>query len=237
MRQRIKIQRLLSIKKQKIHQQEIVRLEQEKEIKRVNGVLEGQNQERNRLAKEIHDGIGGSLAGIKLQLSQENTSLKNENIEVVINQIGSAFNELRAISHNLSFNFLKDKNLENLVNQLKIDHESRDEFELDVVVFPENSLSNLSEFIKHNLYRIIQELITNVSKHASANKVLLSFTRHEKVLNIILEDNGVGFVNKKSGGIGFKNIQERIISLNATIVFDSLLHQGTTIIIDIPTYE
>ena len=235
---KIKLQKVISLKENEINKQEIFRLEQDQELKRMNSIMEGQDLERSRLAKEIHDGIGGSLAGIKLQLSQENAELKNEKITVIINKMSAAFNELRLISHNLSFNFLKDKNLENLIYQLQIDYKNRNEFEIEVVVYPENALNNLSEFIKHNLYRIIQELITNVSKHAGANQIELNFTKHDNSLNIIFEDDGVGVETKDiKKGIGLKNIKERILSLNGTIVIESAKGRGTTVIIDIPTND
>jgi hypothetical protein len=78
-------------------------------LKRILGVVEGQDQERNRLAQDIHDGIGGALAGIKLELSQVNTSLKNNKIDQIITKMQTAFNELRLISHNLSVSSLKEK--------------------------------------------------------------------------------------------------------------------------------
>ena len=237
LRQRIKIQKNLSFKKQKIHNQEIVRLEQEKELKRIIGVLEGQDTERNRLAKDIHDGIGGSLAGIKLQLSQENEVLKNEKINLIIDKMTNSFNELRSISHNLSDNFLNDKSLEYLIHQLILDYKNRNEFNIDVVIYPDDCLNSLSQTIKKNLYRAIQELLANVSKHANANQVIISFTRHEKTINVILEDNGLGFDNDKEKGIGLKNTSERISSLNGIIEIESNKGMGTTIVIDIPINE
>ena len=237
LRHRINTQRVINLKENKIHRQEIIRLEQEQELKRINGILEGQGLERNRLAQEIHDGIGGSLAGIKLQLSQANTKLRDEKIDAIVNQIGAAFNELRSISHNLSFNFLKDKNLERMLHQLKIDYEERIEFKMEICVFPENALDMLPDSIKHQVYRIVQELITNVSRHANAQQVLLNFTKHDELLNIIVEDDGVGFVVGSAQGIGFKNIHERLSALNGTIIIESVVGNGTTILIDIPMHE
>ena len=237
LRQRIKIQKILSFKKQKIYNQEIIRLEQEKELKRINGILEGQDIERNRFAKEIHDGIGGSLAGIKLQLSLENEVIKNEKIDIIINNMANSFNELRSISHNLSDNFMQDKSLDVLVYQLTNEYKNRGEFEIEMAIYPQECLNLVLENIKKNIYRIVQELFANISKHATASKVSLSFTKHKNILNIILEDDGVGFKNQKEYGIGLKNIIERISSLNGFIKIESDIGLGTTIIMDIPVYE
>lgn len=236
-RYRMKLQRIISNKENKIYKQDLLRLEQERELNKINGILEGQDQERNRLAIEIHDGIGGSLAGIKLQLSHENTLLKNEKIDTIINQMTNTFNELRSISHNLSHNFLNDNNLESLIYQLTIEYQNRNELDVEVTIFPEDSLNSLSNYIKHNVYRIIQELLTNVVKHAKASRVLINFTKHKKTLNIIFEDDGIGFENNNTKGIGLKNCSERINSLKGYIVLESNLGKGTTIIIDIPTNE
>ncbi|WP_395052599.1 sensor histidine kinase [Flavobacterium sp.] len=237
LRQRIKIQKILSFKRQKIYNQEIVRLEQEKELKRINGILEGQELERKRLAIEIHDGIGGTLAGIKLQLSQENSLIKNKKIDVVINKMSIAFSELRAISHNLNYDYLKNKNLEILIHQLAKEYNNRKQFKVNVSIFPENSLELLSNISKHTIYRIIQELLTNVFKHAKANQVTISFTSHINNLNIIFEDDGVGFKKNKVDGMGIKNCKERILSLNGKLIIESSKGIGTTLIMDIPTNE
>ncbi len=138
------------------------------ELKRVTGVVEGQDHERSRLSKEIHDGIGASLAGIKLELSQINSKLKNENLEVIENKMAIAFNELRLISHNLRPLFLKENDLEKRIYQLIQDWEQTKEFKIEFIVFPENSLNNLKDNISYNVFRCIQELLVNVSRHAKA---------------------------------------------------------------------
>ena len=234
-KQRIRTQKTLARNQHKMHQQEIVQLENEKELRRITGVLQGQEQEKNRLAKEIHDGIGGTLAGIKMQLSQENEELRSSSIQNIVGQIGEAFQELRIISHNLSSNFIENKSLEDLLIQLKYGFEKRKEFEVEIVVFPENTLHSLSMSLKSNLYRIIQELFSNVSKHAQANQVIISFTQHQDALNIMFEDNGQGFEVASSNGIGFSNIKERVANLGGQITIESNIGTGTTIIIELPT--
>jgi two-component system, NarL family, sensor kinase len=231
---RLHIQRLISIKEKKIQQQAVVRLQNEQELKRISGIIEGQDRERNRLAKEIHDGIGASLAGIKLQLSQVNTSLKNENLKKIESQLGTAFTELRLVSHNLSSNFLNNTNLQNLIDELIVEYKSRDEFAIEFLVFPENSLGLLSYTLKHQLYRIVQELLANVSKHALAKNVAITITNHDAMLNMIFEDDGKGFSEDTSYGIGLKNIKERIKDLNGKLIVESKPNQGSSFIFDIP---
>ncbi len=233
-RQRIKTQKLILEKEQLIHEQETERLQQEQELKWIKGVVEGQDQERNRVAKEIHDGIGGALAGIKLELTQYNSELKSKKIDAVVSKMAKAFADLRLISHNLSLNSLKDKDLESLFMELKSDYEKRGEFQVEIVVFPPHSINRIKDAVKHQIYRVIQELLNNVSKHAMAKNVFLNFTKHEDYFNIIVEDDGCGFNSESKKGIGLNNIAERLSIIDADFNIESTLGRGTTITIDIP---
>jgi signal transduction histidine kinase len=188
------------------------------------------------LAQDIHDGIGGALAGIKLELSQVNTSLKNNKIDQIITKMQTAFNELRLISHNLSVSSLKEKEFDFLLNKLKEEYKSRGEFDTEIIIFPENEMNAISHNTRYQLFRVIQELFTNTSKHAKASKVVLSCTVFDEQINVIFEDNGSGFDCSKETGIGLRNIEERLSVINGTIVIESNKGIGTTIIIDIPRY-
>ena len=85
-----------------------------------------------------------------------------------------------------------------------------------------------------SLYRVVQEIISNVLKHARATVVEVNLTRNHDSLNILIEDNGIGFdPSKSTGGLGLKSIESRVESLNGTIVFDSAPGRGTTVSIDI----
>lgn len=232
-RQRIKTQKLILEKEHLIHEQETERMQQEQELKWIKGVVEGQDQERNRVAKEIHDGIGGALAGIKLELAQYNSELKSKKIDSIVTKMSKAFADLRLISHNLSLNSLKDKNLESLFIDLKNDYEQRGEFKVEIVVFPPDSINRMKEVVKHQIYRVIQELLNNVSKHAKAKTVFLNFTRHDDFFNIIVEDDGCGFNSESKKGIGLNNIAERLLFIDAVFNIESST-KGTTVTIDIP---
>lgn len=232
---RIKTQKLIRQKENTIFEQEKKQLQKEQELKRILGVLQGQDQERNRLAKEIHDGVGGKLAGIKLHLSQINSMINNQKIHEIITSISNVFQELRAISHNLSQNHIGQQKLTVLLQEVIREYEERNEFQIELVVFPAEGLDQLSQETKHNIYRIMQELLANISKHAQAKNVLINITKHDDFLNIILEDDGKGFVNTEEKGIGIKNIEERLTTINGKIQIESTPNKGSTILIDIPT--
>jgi two-component system, NarL family, sensor kinase len=233
--QRIKTQKIISAKENLLFLEEKKRLQSEQELKRITGVLEGQEQERNRVAQEIHDGVGGKLAGIKLQLSQINAAINSEPITAITNHLGDLFGELRSISHNMSLNFIQNKGLELLLQELAQEYEARKEFKVDLIVFPVASLNDVSVTMKHQLYRIVQELLTNISKHARAKNVNVNITNYQDNLNLILEDDGCGFDTKITKGIGLKNIEERLLTINGKITIESTKGKGSTVIIDIST--
>lgn len=233
-RNRIKLQKIISQKENELFVQEKVKLQQEQELKRIIGHVEGQDIERNRIAKEIHDGIGGELAGIKLNLSQINDEIKNEKISTIIKQLATLFSELRNISHNLSSNLLKNKDFSKVLLELKREYEDRKEFVVEITIFPDNAFQTISINTKHQIFRIIQELLANVSKHANAKNVSIAITSYDEMINIIVEDDGKGFEENHKTGIGLKNIEERVMSLNGEITIDTKLNKGSSIIIDLP---
>jgi two-component system, NarL family, sensor kinase len=230
---RIKLQKIINENENIRFNQEKQKLQQDQEIKRMLGLVQGQDEERNRIAQEIHDGVGGSLAGIKLNLSQVNQNIKNESIKAIILQLNGLFTELRAISHNLSSNFIKNKDLSGLLFALQNDYKHRKEFAIELTIYPENSLEHLAENIKHQIYRIVQELLNNVSKHAHAKKVSISLTKHPDSLNLIVEDDGIGFDTTTQKGIGLKNIEERLKTINGTLNIETKTGKGSCFIIDI----
>jgi signal transduction histidine kinase len=233
-RNKAKVQKIINENENKIHLQEITKLEQEKEFKKVLGIIEGQDNERNRIAKEIHDGVAGDLASIKLHLFQANKLINNETVATVIKQISKTFTELRNISHNLSSNYIKNRDFTLVLIELKKEYEERNEFKINLVIFPENTFQFYSENTKHQIHRILQELLSNISKHANAKNVSISITNHNDYLNIIVQDDGKGFLEKHEKGIGLKNIEERITSIDGTITIESTIGNGSSITIDIP---
>jgi signal transduction histidine kinase len=172
------------------------------------------------------------LAGIKLLLAKENADLNNKNLDKIQDNISNLFQEIREISHNLSINNLRDKNLKDLLLDLKTIYEQRNEFSFYLYIYPENALDDLSEIKKINLYRILQELLNNISRHAKATEVELSVNRDLNDINIFITDNGVGFcMNVK--GVGLKNIQDRLEIISGEINIQSTQDKGTTVIIDL----
>ncbi|UQB70378.1 ATP-binding protein [Epilithonimonas zeae] len=216
--------------KNKLKSQQKLNLKQ-LELNRTKNLLEGQSKERNRLAKELHDGIAGSLAGINYMLDKENGALRNNNILIIQKHINTLHEEIREISHDLSNNFLEEKTFYQLINHLAKQNEDNG-IETNTLFFPENALDNISEELKTNLYRIVQELLVNIRKHAFASKTQISVTQQENFICLMIEDNGKGFNINGTKGIGLKNIEERLKVFDANLEIDTSVNNGTTIIIN-----
>ncbi len=236
---KIKIEKIKSESKQKNYENEIALIHKKKELSEIRAKYQGQNNERNRLSKEIHDGVGGSLAGLRLQLSQVNEELNSEKIEKIISQLTAIFKELRAISHNLNLNYIEETDLKKLLSDFITSYTSDNSLNIQLNIYPDDALFNINKNLKVNLYRIFQELLINTKKHANAKNIEVTITHHENFLNIIYEDDGIGFdIFKNKNGIGLNNIKERILLFNGEINIESVENSGLSVIINVPkNYE
>ena len=234
-RNRVKNQKKIRSQEKKIHLSEKERLEKENELKKIQGYIEGQEKEKNRVAIELHDGIAGGLAGVKHLLSTVNASVENQKIEKATHHIGVLTKNVRSLSHHLSSNYITNNPFTTLLSDLKNNYKSSHPFKIEITCFPNEYFYNLSNEYKHHLYRITQELLHNIAKHAQAKNVSISFVKHESYFSFIVEDDGIGFSSKeKAMGIGLKNIEERVLLLNGKMHIDSKINMGTTISIEIP---
>lgn len=142
--------------------------------------------------------------------------------------------EIREISHNMMPSSLTKFGLTSALKQFtnKINALGKIEIELQIVGFKERS----NEKIELMLYRIVQEIISNIIRHADARKVNIELVRHDAELILIVEDDGKGFdtARTENHGIGLKNIATRVEYLNGSVNFDSSIGKGTSVVIEIP---
>jgi len=201
---------------------------------------EGKNIEKQRISLELHDGVMGKLSAVRLNLYaalyKENL-IENEVFSKQIDEIQEVEKEIRTIAHDLSSKLFSDNaNFIGIVKELftKIENHSQIHFTLEVSEAVNWDLINNS--IKINLYRILQEALQNIEKYANAKNVCLTMSLIESnEINIVISDDGIGFdTNKKSNGIGIKNMKARIVELNGKFNIKSELHQGTEINLTIP---
>ncbi|TCI84783.1 ATP-binding protein [Tenacibaculum sp. M341] len=228
-RNRIKSQKIIQKQEQQLFLQEKAQLEQDQKLKHIEGYVAGEEKEKNRIAMELHDGIGGQLSGVKhFVTSLQSTEATNE----LLQNITDISKEVRLLSHSLSSNFSIQQPLTHLLQTLQ--QRYKNHFSIEISLFPETAIQKITTDQKVFLYRTIQELINNIYKYAKASSVELSITISEDI-TLIVEDNGTGFdTTNTANGIGLQNIKERVKTLHGTFEVDSVLQRGTSILIKIP---
>jgi len=210
--------------RQKLKNQEIETLKQNQEIAKLEALIDGEEKERKRIAQELHDGLNGDLSAIKYRLSTLEESglsaIDAENLTKVITMIDESCAQVRSISHNLMPSSILEYGLIESIREYCIKINNSDNFKIDFQTFGDYiALAKKNETV---IYRIIQELVTNILKHAKATEALVQFNFREEELFITVEDNGIGFdTTKISDGIGHKNIQTRVGFLNAELNVES----------------
>ena len=218
-----KKQQKLNIQINKSHQQDLLHIKNQRKYEATQAILQGEEQERQRIAQDLHDSIGGMLANIRMTISDKDLSRTDH----VIEKIDRSIAELRRISRNLMPETLKNLGLEIALKDL-CDTMSQKHLSIQFEAF------NLSEKIPFKtqmaLYRIAQESISNITKYAQATNVIVQISQHMNILNLTIEDDGIGF-NKSEMvyGLGLKNIQNRVQLINGTVDISSKIGDGTTI--------
>ncbi|KFF02225.1 tetratricopeptide repeat-containing sensor histidine kinase [Flavobacterium reichenbachii] len=231
---RLNFQKLVNAKQVEINQQEIEGILKEQELELIKASISGQDNERERISQELHDSIGGNLAAIKLQLNHLNSS-NFSNIQKISLQLDETYEQVRSLSHTLlPKKFSQNKFLEVLESYLKnISQASK--IKIALLPYPKNEINDLNEEIQIEIFKIIQELLTNTIKHAKASEVEIQLNHIENSMNVLFEDKGIGFETEKyTKGIGFINLETRITKLNGSFLIDSKIDRGTIINIEIP---
>jgi two-component system NarL family sensor kinase len=195
--------------------------------------------ERNRIAEELHDGILGKLFGTRVGLGfldiEGGESIKEKH-QLFLAELQTIEKEIREVSHRLSDNFDNTQiSFTDIVSQL-IEYKSKiGNFDYELDIDEHINWWIISEKIKVNLNRVLQEALQNIIKYAFAKKVEINFFLNNENLVLILKDDGIGFeFNKKKKGIGVKNMESRINKLNGDFNIYSKHNEGTTINIQIP---
>jgi PAS domain S-box-containing protein len=204
------------------------------QIKIRRAMIAGQEKERNHLGEELHDNINQILAGTKLYLSivgNKNEEMK-ELIKYPMELIDSSIEEIRILCHKM-VSPLKNIGLEKLIGDIikKLDETTNIKTEFIYAVHK----GILSDDLKLNIYRIIQELVNNIVKYAGAEHVKIMMQSDEKTIDITVTDDGAGFdMNKKRKGIGISNMINRVGSFNGEIKIESAAGKGCKTSISIP---
>lgn len=228
--------------RQKLQQAKIDELETEKQLTATEAVLKGEEQERTRLAKDLHDGLGGMLSGIKFSLNnmKENLIMTSDNVhafERSIDMLDSSIKEMRRVAHNMMPEILVKYGLDTALKEyceemdrngvLHVNYQSVGMHQADI-----------QQTVSITIYRIVQELLNNAIKHANAKNVLVQLHQsvQENLLAVTVEDDGNGFdaeLLQQSAGMGWLNIRNRVEFLKGRIDLQSAPGKGTSVMIEI----
>ncbi|MEQ9425330.1 MAG: sensor histidine kinase [Cyclobacteriaceae bacterium] len=206
------------------------------EINSLNAMLEGQEKERQRIAEDLHDRLGSMLAATKLHYNAIKTSNGDDvQIKKASKILDETIEETRKIAHNLASGVLSKFGLIAALNDLKATIEGSNQISMELIT--SNLDNRLSNEIEITLYRVVQELISNILKHANAHNITVQLTRHDdNTLTLMVEDDGIGFNPSaiKSDGMGLSNVKARLEKLSGHVNIDSSSGNGTTTTIEIP---
>lgn len=210
---------------------------QEERNKRVTSFIDGQEDERKRLSRELHDGIGQSLIGIKMRLEMLKLTENEKNTETlgtIKTFVNQTIQDVRRVSNNLMPSVLRDIGLKLAIQKLCDETEKNTgitiQYDADTVTkIPDDR-------IKSYIYRITQEAIHNAVKHSKATEMSIMLIQEPSKVRLIIEDNGIGFdeANIPQRGNGLYSMQERVSILHGQITISSSLGKGVYIDIRIP---
>lgn len=222
--------------KHKVDQLRITELETEKQLAATEAVLKGEEQERTRLAKDLHDGLGGMLSGIKHSFNnmKGNLVMTPDNVhafERSMDMLDNSIKELRRVAHNMMPESLLRYGLDKAMADYLADINKT-----GVINAVYQSLNLTGRTFDNTttvtIYRIVQELVNNAIKHAGAKQVLVQLFAEENNLIVNVEDDGKGFDVSKiqdAGGIGWKNIRSRVDFLKGKLDINSKEGNGTSV--------
>ena len=189
--------------------------------------MEVQDRERERISRELHDSIGGNLAAIKLQLNEEKPFLKEINA-----QIDNTYEQVRNLSHDLMPPVIRKNDFTDVIESYLHNISRVSKVPIAFSSFTKEKINQLNDKLQIEIFKIIQELITNSLKHAKASTIELQINTIDQEINIHYEDDGIGFdPEQRTTGIGLKNFESRIKNLNGQIKIDTAPNKGAIFII------
>ncbi|MFO0478718.1 MAG: tetratricopeptide repeat protein [Bacteroidota bacterium] len=236
-RNKTQAQQLLIDKNNEIHQHQIKDLLKKQQIKSIQNIIKGQEMERQRVAAELHDGVGGALAGIKMKLAHMATKVfeGKAELENISENIGNLYQEVRTISHHLTPPQFTNSAFTQVVSDLVKELKASTSISIHLDFLEEEKINQISEDLQVAVYRMIQELLKNSMNYAQCTNIEVIINKYNNELNVIVEDNGIGFdTSKKVTGIGLRNIQSRIKAFGGKFVIDSKIGRGSAFHITIP---
>lgn len=226
--------RHISLKRKKLlAEQQIIQLQQEKQLVATHALLEGETTERARLSKDLHDGLGGLLSVTKHKIANMKGSLTipDDQVEVfnsALEMLDSSITELRRVAHNLMPESLMRYGLNSAISDFcnSIDKVSYHFYGAE---------KRIDEKLEVAAFRIVNELVNNALKHANASKIDVQLVQEQERISITVYDDGRGFDPKsidRSKPGGLNNIESRVLSFNGRIDLFSAVGKGTEVSVE-----
>ncbi len=207
----------------------------DREIERLRAMMTGEEKERGRISRELHDGIGGMLTGIKMNLKaiqKQRQTLNDPNrLDDIMDMLHEMGREIHKTAHNLMPDILLKHNLPEALQLYCAQMEGADQ--LQITLQFQGDLEDLDKSLQLSIYRIVQELMQNTVKYAQAARAAIQLRRDGHNLYISVEDDGIGFDQKKGNGLGLQNIETRVGTLNGYFSIESAPGMGTTAYIEL----
>jgi two-component system, NarL family, sensor kinase len=219
------------------YQQKLKETEQQQQMQFAKALLQGEEKERKRMAGDLHDGLGGMLARVKINLSKlvthNHEPTMTTDLNKVIDQLDNSVNELRRIARNMMPESLVSLGLEAALTDM-CGSLTSDTTHINFQAF--DISTSIAKDIQSTIYRIVQELLTNAIRHAKASQIVVQCSQNESTFFITVEDNGKGFDAKAihlKNGIGLTNVKSRVDYLGGKMDIASAPGDGTTINIEL----
>ena len=191
--------------------------------------MEGEENERSRIARDLHDGIGSQLAVIKMILS----SWPEEKKKHVVSLLNETSEQVRQTAHNLMPDFIKGIELEEALTLFVESHNHNfPQLKIELQIYCKLNIADHAS--KLSIYRMLQEILQNIVNHAKASVAVIQVFEQQGKIQLLIEDNGIGFDKTKvKAGLGLSNLEARVRMLNGKIQINSSPGRGTTINIEI----
>jgi signal transduction histidine kinase len=216
--------------KRRLQEERILSLNKENEIVQLKAMMKGEEQERARLARELHDGFISQLSAIKMNFSALSSYMEQEKFVENMQMFQETIQDLRQTAHNLMPEVLLHGSLEEALQMYCERMSAAHQLNIDFQVY--GFLPRLRTEFELTLYRMIQEALQNIVKHSGASQALVQINNFDDVISITVEDNGSGILNydkEKKVSSGIANLKERVQALNGYINISGKSGEGTTI--------
>lgn len=223
--------------KRKLLSEKLRRLERDQSIRNLKSMIDGEEKERSRIAKELHDGLGAMISAAKMNLAvldkagqQPETQDLYQSTLHLLDEISG---ELRITAHNMMPVAITDRDLPAAIRHFCNYTGKSKKLQIEVQAY--GAFASLPDTEQLAIYRIVQELINNVTKHAQAAMALVQLVLEESLLSITVEDDGRGFdytEGEQAGGVGLQSIKDRVKSRNGNISVSSRPGKGTSVYIE-----